>query len=104
MVCHVSIFPEGPNDFTDCGAGIGTVKKRYAEEWHKSSDVPSLRLTWHLKIENDGWKIAILLECHFFGCNVSFREGNLSIKKNITKKYTDALTKHLQKIKSTVLL
>ena len=37
-------------------------------------DIPSLKLTWHLKIHP--WKRRFLLETIIFGCYVSFREGN----------------------------
>ena len=41
-----------------------------------SWQLPSLKLTWHLKIHS--WKRRFLLETIIFGFYVSFREGNIS--------------------------
>ena len=47
----------------------------------KERTLPSLKLTWHLKM--DGWKTSFLLGWPIFRCYVSFREG--TYKKNKRK-------------------
>ena len=46
--------------------------KKQKKQW--KHHLPSLKLTWHLKI--DHWKRIFLLETTIFRCCVSFREGN----------------------------